>query len=852
MIGPGKAFDTDRYFVVSSNLLGGCRGTTGPSSTNPATGRPYGSDFPVITVADMVRVERALLDQLGIERLAAVAGGSLGGMQALEWAVAYPGDVDAIVPIASTHALQPQGVAWNAIARNAITADPDWQGGHYHGTGRAPNAGMGVARMLGHMTYLSAVSVGTKFGRRLQFADDIRYTLTEPEFEVENYLRHQADAFVKRFDANTYLYTSRALSYFDLARQHGGGRLEQAVRGDGRADAAHCLQLRLAVSTIGLGGAGRGARGCRQAGGAARHRRALRARLLPVGGGAPDAHDSGLSREAGDVLMEESRRFGFETRQVHAGQRPDPNTGARAMPIYQTTSYVFEDPESAAAYFNLQEYGNTYSRIMNPTVAAFEERIASLEGGCGAVAFASGIAAQAGALFTLLSPGDHVVSSSALYGGSVNQLKHLLRKMSVELTWVNPDDLDAWKAAVRPNTKAFYGETIGNPGGNVLDIEAIATIAHDHEIPLLVDNTFATPYLCRPIEWGADIVLHSATKFIGGHGTSIGGVVVDSGQFNWSNGRFPVVAQPSPAYHGLQFHETFGTYGYLMKLRAETLRDLGAAMSPFNAFLFLQGLETLSLRMRRHVENATAVAGYLATARPGLERHLPGPAVEPLPAAGREVPAARRRRRLLVRVPGRPRRRTGLHPRRDAVVAPGERRRRQEPDHPSRQHHASSAQRRRTAFSRGRPRHHQAVGRDRRSGRPDLGSRPGLRARRHLGGEPGGVAMTPPFDLRRYQDPLTIQRVIHGSKTVAIVGLSNNPLRASYFVGYYLQRHGFRVIPVNPARNPGSRRAVFQDAGRREGAGGHRRRLSRARCVARNRRGSRGHRREERCGASSR
>jgi O-acetylhomoserine (thiol)-lyase len=311
--------------------------------------------------------------------------------------------------------------------------------------------------------------------------------------------------------------------------------------------------------------------------------------------------------------MEESRRFGFETRQVHAGQRPDPNTGARAIPIYQTTSYVFEDPESAAAYFNLQEYGNTYSRIMNPTVAAFEERVASLEGGCGAVAFASGIAAQAAALFTLLSPGDHVVSSSALYGGTVNQFKHLFRKMSVELTWVNPDDLDAWKAAVRPNTKAFFGETIGNPGGNVLDIEGLAGIAHQHDIPLLVDNTFATPYLCRPIDWGADIVLHSATKFIGGHGTSIGGVVVESGRFNWSNGRFPVVADPSPAYHGLEFHETFGTYGYLMKLRAETLRDLGAAMSPFNAFLFLQGLETLSLRMERHVENARAVAAYLDT-----------------------------------------------------------------------------------------------------------------------------------------------------------------------------------------------------------------------------------------------
>jgi O-acetylhomoserine (thiol)-lyase len=309
--------------------------------------------------------------------------------------------------------------------------------------------------------------------------------------------------------------------------------------------------------------------------------------------------------------LEQPRRFGFETRQLHAGQRPDPNTGARAVPIFQTTSYVFEDPEAAAAYFNLQEYGNTYSRIMNPTVAALEERTASLENGCGAVAFASGLAAQAAALFTLLEPGDHVVSSSALYGGTVNQFKHVLRKLGVELTWVDPDDIGAWRSAIRSNTKAFFGETIGNPGGNVLDIEAIASVAHERGFPLLVDNTFATPYLCRPIEWGADIVLHSATKFLGGHGTSIGGIVVDSGKFNWSNGRFPVVAAPSPAYHGLQFHETFGLYGYLMKLRAETLRDLGACMSPFNAFLLLQGIETLSLRMIRHVENAGAIARYL-------------------------------------------------------------------------------------------------------------------------------------------------------------------------------------------------------------------------------------------------
>jgi homoserine O-acetyltransferase len=253
MIGPGKAFDTDRFFVVSTNLLGGCRGTTGPSSTDPATGRPYGPDFPVITVADMVRTQRAFLDALGIERLAAVAGGSLGGMQAFEWAILFPDQVDAVVAIASTHALHPQGVAWNAIAREAIMRDPAWQGGRYYGTGRAPDAGMGVARMVGHVTYLSGLALSDKFGRRLQrspggttprtprgmpdeeakisdmHADDIRYTLTEPEFAVESYLRHQADSFVRRFDANTYLHMSRALTYFDLARQHGGGSLARAL-----------------------------------------------------------------------------------------------------------------------------------------------------------------------------------------------------------------------------------------------------------------------------------------------------------------------------------------------------------------------------------------------------------------------------------------------------------------------------------------------------------------------------------------------------------------------------------------------------------------------------------------------
>jgi O-acetylhomoserine (thiol)-lyase len=324
------------------------------------------------------------------------------------------------------------------------------------------------------------------------------------------------------------------------------------------------------------------------------------------------------------------REFGFDTRALHAGQRPDPYTGARAVPIFQTTSYVFEDVDSAAAYFNLQEYGNTYTRIMNPTVAVLEERVASLEGGSGAVAFASGLAAQAAVFFTLLQPGDHVIASRALYGGSLTQLKHLFGKLSVALDLVEPNDLEAWRRAARPETKALFGETIGNPAGTVLDLEGVAAVARELGAPLIVDNTFATPYLCRPIDWGADIVVHSATKFLGGHGTSIGGVVVDSGRFDWSNGRFPGVAEPSPAYHGLAFHETFGEYGFLMKLRAETLRDLGSALSPFNAFLLLQGIETLSLRMERHVANALGVARFLE-ARDDVTRVL-HPASEPLAA----------------------------------------------------------------------------------------------------------------------------------------------------------------------------------------------------------------------------
>lgn len=308
--------------------------------------------------------------------------------------------------------------------------------------------------------------------------------------------------------------------------------------------------------------------------------------------------------------MKESRTFGFETRMLHAGQIPDPYVGSRAAPIYQTTSYVFESADEAAHLFELKQYGNIYTRISNPTTAILEERVASLEGGTGSVAVASGMAAEFGVFMTLCQPGDHVVASTQLYGGSLTLLAHTMKKLSVDVTFVNPSDLGAWEAAVRPTTRALFVETVGNPRGAIADLEGIAQVAKSAKVPLVVDSTFATPYLCRPMDWGADIVVHSATKFLGGHGTSIGGVVVESGRFDYSH--FPTIAAPTPSYHGLQFYDTFGHYGFLMKLRAETVRDTGACLSPFNAFLLLQGIETLSLRMERHVSNALGVAKFLA------------------------------------------------------------------------------------------------------------------------------------------------------------------------------------------------------------------------------------------------
>ncbi len=305
------------------------------------------------------------------------------------------------------------------------------------------------------------------------------------------------------------------------------------------------------------------------------------------------------------------RAFGFATRAIHAGTPPDPATGSRVAPIYQTAAFVFGSTEEAAELFQLRSYGHIYSRISNPTVAAFEERIASLEGGLGAVACSSGLAAQLCTVLTLARSGDHLLCSQNVYGGTITQLSVTVKRMGIDTTFAPVDDLAALSAGIRPNTKMLFAETIGNPSGVLADLDALAALAHSHGIPLVVDNTFATPYLCRPIEHGADIVLHSATKFISGHGTTIGGVLIESGKFPWGNGTFPLLSEPSPGYHQKVFTETFGEYAFLMRARAEVLRDVGAQLAPMDAWLLLLGLETLALRMEAHVRNARAIAEFL-------------------------------------------------------------------------------------------------------------------------------------------------------------------------------------------------------------------------------------------------
>ena len=307
----------------------------------------------------------------------------------------------------------------------------------------------------------------------------------------------------------------------------------------------------------------------------------------------------------------QDREFGIETLCLHAGQLPDPTTGSRAAPIYQTAAYVFDSADHAASLFNLQTFGNVYSRLMNPTNAVFEQRMAALENGRAAVAVSSGMAAQMVALLTILEAGDEIVSSNTLYGGTHTQFAFNFRKLGIKAQFVDADDPDNFQKAITPQTKCLFAETIGNPANNIVDIEAVSDIAKANDIPFIVDNTFATPYLCRPFDHGADITVHSATKFICGHGTSIGGVLVESGKFPWDNGKFPTMMDPSEGYHGIRFYETFGDFGYTMKARCEILRTFGPALSPFNSFLFLQGVETLPVRMDRHCSNAMAVAQFL-------------------------------------------------------------------------------------------------------------------------------------------------------------------------------------------------------------------------------------------------
>lgn len=306
------------------------------------------------------------------------------------------------------------------------------------------------------------------------------------------------------------------------------------------------------------------------------------------------------------------RKYKFDTLQVHAGQNPDPATGSRAVPIYQTSSYVFDNVEHAANLFALKEEGNIYTRIMNPTTDVFEKRVAALEGGVGALATASGSAAITYAVLNIAEAGDHIVSASTLYGGTYTLFSSTLQRLGIKTSFVDPDDPDNFRKAITGKTKALYIETIGNPGINLVDIERVAEIAHENGIPLIIDNTFGTPYLIRPIEFGADIVVHSATKFIGGHGTSIGGVIVDSGRFDWSkSGKFPGLTEPDPTYHGISYTKDVGSAAYITKARVQLLRDTGACISPFNSFLLLQGLETLSLRVEKHVSNAIKIAEFL-------------------------------------------------------------------------------------------------------------------------------------------------------------------------------------------------------------------------------------------------
>ena len=489
----------------------------------------------------------------------------------------------------------------------------------------------------------------------------------------------------------------------------------------------------------------------------------------------------------------EDHVWGERTRAIHAGGRPDPTTGARQVPIYQTTSFVFEDVEDAADLFALQKYGNIYSRLGNPTVAAFEERVASLEGGIGAVATASGQAAETLLITQLAQAGEHVVASSALYGGTYTLLDVTLRRLGIETTFVPADSPDAFAAAIEPGrTKLLYTEIIANPAGTVADLEALAKVAHDAGIPLVVDSTLASPHLCRPLEHGADIVIHSATKFLGGHGTSMGGVVVDSGEFPWDNGNFPVMTEPVATYGNLRFWDNFGEYGFATKLRVEGLRNLGGVLSPFNAFLLLHGMETLPLRMDAHVANAQIVAEFLeADERVSWVRYggLPD---DPNHALAQKYLPKGPGRGVLVRARRGPRGGRALHRRGRAVLAPRQRRRHADAGHPPRLDDAPPALgvRARGGRRAARARAHQR--RDRGPRRHPLRPRPGARMSR-TEVETARGTWTPPGALER-------RAILRRAKTIAVVGASSKPNRASHFVLTYLRSNStdYEVWPVTP------------------------------------------------------
>ena len=419
------------------------------------------------------------------------------------------------------------------------------------------------------------------------------------------------------------------------------------------------------------------------------------------------------------------REFGFETLCLHAGQIPDAQTGSRAVPLYQTTSYVFESADHAASLFNLQTFGNVYTRLSNPTTAVFEERMAALENGRAAVATASGQAAEMVALLNILEQGDHVVSSSKLYGGTYTMLAVNFAKFGIEATLVDPDDPENFRRALKPNTKAIFSETLGNPAINVIDIEAIGKIAREAGIPFIVDNTAASPYLCQPLMHGADIVVHSATKFIGGHGTSMGGVVVESGKFPWDNGKFPGMTEPSKGYHGVKFYETFGDFGFTMKARMEVMRVFGPAIAPFNSWLLLQGLETLPVRMDRHVANAMGVAKFLKNHPKVSWVNYPGLPDSPYHALAKRYLAEGRGIAARFRHQGRIRGGREIHRGAHLREPPRQHRRRQVAGDPPGLDHPPAAERRRAQEGRRAARHGAALDRSREPRRHPLGYRAG-------------------------------------------------------------------------------------------------------------------------------